>query len=268
MIVRDEIDIIKKNIFFHANQGFDYFAIMDNSSKDGTRELIEEISRDVPMKIFSKLETDYRQDIWATELAGYLSQIGIDFAISLDADEFIMPTKSTFREISSESKTPLILQRHNMLPAKSDLGRFMVAPFDATRYRVAKPLQTQLPIMLRRMPGKVFFPLRGLRSIARGNHGVEHEISERVTSEDALIRHFPVGRYSQFLTKLDHARERFRQECNVSPLVSWHIRRWLKLQDEGKIEEEYNSFFLSDEDLATHIANGTVKRDDFCEKVE
>ncbi|TIT03269.1 MAG: hypothetical protein E5W87_06080 [Mesorhizobium sp.] len=267
MIVRDEADVIEKNLKFHASQGFDHFAIMDNLSADGTRDIIEELSKDIPISILSQADTDYRQDVWAGILAECLSQRGIDFAISLDADEFISGFGSTFKEIADELQCPLICPRHNMVPLKAELSEFAKNPLLAARYRVARPFPTQLPILLRRMPGKMLFPLRGLRSIARGNHSIEHEIGERAVSEHALIRHFPVRTYDHFLAKLEQARVRFRQEQDVHPNTSWHIRRWLALKDDGLLEEEYASFFVNDSDIDKYLLEGAIVEDLFSSKL-
>jgi hypothetical protein len=43
LLVKNEIDIIEDNIRFHAKQGVDCFAVMDNGSNDGTRELLENL---------------------------------------------------------------------------------------------------------------------------------------------------------------------------------------------------------------------------------
>ncbi|AZO63870.1 glycosyltransferase family 2 protein [Mesorhizobium mediterraneum] len=263
MIVRDEADVIEKNLRFHESQGFDYFGIIDNLSTDGTRDIIEDLSKDIPMTILSEENTDYRQDVWAGRLAECLSQRGIDLAISLDADEFISGLGSTFKEIADELQCPLMCPRHNMVPLKAEFSEFAKNPLLAARYRVARPLSTQLPIMLRSMPGKMLFPLQGLRSIARGNHSIEHEIGERSVSDRALIRHFPVRTYDHFLKKLEQARARFRQEQDAHQNTSWHIRRWLSLKDDGFIENEYASFFVGENDMKMYLSDGTIVEDLF-----
>ncbi|PDQ18278.1 hypothetical protein CN311_25490 [Mesorhizobium sanjuanii] len=263
MIVRDEVDIIEKNIRFHAEIGFEHFAIIDNMSVDGTTEVINEISKEIPMTIIYKKETDYRQDIWATEMANNLYKAGMDYGISLDADEIISSSGATIKEGMVDVPMPVLIPRQNMLPRRGSEDAVSANPFVAARYRVSGPISSPLPIMLRKMPGKMFFPLRGLRSIGRGNHEVEHEVSDRGVSDSTLIRHFPVRSYAHFLTKLSHARARFRQERDVPPAVSWHLRRWLRLQDEGGIEEEYNSFYLSGDHVSEGIKSGMIEEEDF-----
>jgi len=262
MIVRDESDIIERNLRFHAHQGFDHFAIMDNNSIDGTRDIISDLSKVIPITVLDQAETDFRQDVWASLLAECLTQKKIDVACCIDADEFVSGQGAPLKEVAAGVRCPVAIPRQNIVPSQADRLRVAEDPLWA-RFRVARPFEARLPIMFRKMPGKMLFPLRGLRSIARGNHDVEHEIAERLVLDKALIRHFPVPKFERFMMKLEHARERFRQERGVSEGVSWHIRRWLALKDSGSIEEEYSSFFVNDRDANLYLADGTIVEDNF-----
>lgn len=267
LIVRDEIDLIERNLAFHLQRGIDEFAVMDNASTDGTRDILSSLSKRMPITIFDQPATDYRQDIWATELARYLKERGIDWAISLDADEFLCNEKSNLKDVVAAQEFPTILERKNVLPLEVEQSTVFENPLSA-RYCVTNPLSTQLPIMFRKMPGKILFPLRGLRSVARGNHQIEHETQQRTTTNEAMIRHFPVPSFPRFLLKLNHAGERFRQEQNVSTDTSWHIRRWLEILSEGDIEEEYRSFFIPRAKLEQYLADKTIEPDLFAETIE
>jgi hypothetical protein len=43
ILVKDEIDIIERNIKVHSKLGVDAFVVMDNNSTDGTREKLDAI---------------------------------------------------------------------------------------------------------------------------------------------------------------------------------------------------------------------------------
>lgn len=267
MVVRDEADIIEQNLRFHYSQGVDHFAVMNNLSKDGTGDILESLSAELPISIFSQPSSEFRQDLWANQLAKCLIDRGIDWATSIDADEFISGSDAPLRTIVDGLACPVCCIRQNMLPLDTDRPMLSANPLAPARYRVANPLPSRLPILLRRMPGKMLFPLRGLRSIARGNHHIAHDIAERAESDRILIRHFPVRSLDRFLTKLDFARERFRQERNVSPNTSWHLRRWLDIQDHQDIEEEYESFFVSLEDSIKFLNDQTIVEDPFAQRL-
>ena len=42
ILVKNEEDIIEKNIKFHSKMGIDNFVIMDNNSDDNTRDILKE----------------------------------------------------------------------------------------------------------------------------------------------------------------------------------------------------------------------------------
>ena len=163
------------------------------------------------------------------------------------------------------------MQRQNVLPLDSVSRR---PDFDRLRdaaFRVARPLgrfdrnaapdESAFPIAFRRLPGKVLFPIKGLTKVKAGNHGVDHKLATESAPGELLIRHFPVGTFASFHRRLDHWAERFRQDPGRGG--SWHLRRWLRLREEGQIEKEYESFAVPVADLDRFLAEGTVVEDDF-----
>jgi hypothetical protein len=126
-----------------------------------------------------------------------------------------------------------------------------------------EPFEPGLPMMLRTMLGKCFFPLRGLHLIQRGNHDVDHDISERSTAKSLLIRHFPLRPWTRFRQKVAHAQQRFAQERDVWPTISWHIRRWTRLARTGKLESEYSSYFLTQPQVTELLKRSVIVEDRF-----
>ncbi|MFM9847221.1 MAG: glycosyltransferase family 2 protein [Hyphomicrobiaceae bacterium] len=275
LIVRDEADLVAANIAHHLELGFDRIAIMDNASSDETGSILACLAKTYPLTIVYQPDTDYRQDEWATILALKLGELGIDWAISLDADEFIAPDGGTLRSIAAHFPDhPVICRRENILPALRDRVAFDIAPLRTARYRVVNPLgpvqnitiepfEPKAPMMLRTMLGKCFVPLRGLRMIQRGNHDVDHDSTDRSVADGLLIRHFPLRPWVRFEQKVVHARQRFAQEQGVWPTISWHIRRWVRLAETGDLESEYESYFLTEPQIEELLERGVIIEDSF-----
>lgn len=92
ILVRDEVDIIEHNIRYHASMGVGHFVVTDNGSKDGTREVLEDLSRKYSLTIIDEPSHTIDQDLWVTRMAQTIKDKGgYDWIIHNDADEFWCP---------------------------------------------------------------------------------------------------------------------------------------------------------------------------------
>jgi hypothetical protein len=159
------------------------------------------------------------------------------------------------------------------LPGSESLIGGSYDQLGAARYRVCKPLgietrtgadeESEYPAMLRTCQAKIIAPLDGLKSIARGCHVVQHERAARGVLAGALIRHFPIRSRKKFAQKLVFARQRFATELGVPANISWHIRKWVRQEEMGAFDREYESYFLDPETAARLKAAGTIVEDTF-----
>ncbi len=272
MLVRDEVDFVGPNLRFHHQQGFERFAVMVNAARDGTREELEELAETLPITIVDQPDTSFRQVEWATQLAHVLEEAGVDWGIRIDADEFIAAHECSLKDLIAEIDQPILCRRENVLPLVSDCRQPTYHPLRDCWLRVAKPLGVYpfrspespepFPVVLRCLPGKVLFPLKGLVRVREGNHSVEHRRPTLRFLHEVLIRHYPVRRFDQFMRRLDHWEQRFERNP-PSGGISVHIRRWLKLRQEGQIEKEYDNFSIPDADLGSLLERGTLVEDFF-----
>lgn len=273
LIVRDEIDLIAENIRFHAAQGVDSFIVMDNASRDGTRERVGELAKDFDIEIVDQQATDFRKGLWSTELACRMRETGnADYIISNDADEFWLSKQGNIKEALAKREPVLAVRRTNMLPLADDLNRPDFKFYDAI-LNVVRPLGRQqacidplvplnFPMLLREFPPKIICQLEGLQFIRHGNHDVEHKGGSPTVSHNLHIYHFPLKRYAQFVKKIEFARERFAHEQNPQPGISWHLRRWVAQMDLGTFAEEYASYPIEREAAADLEARGIIERDE------
>ena len=74
ILARDEADIIEDNIRFHASAGVDKFVVTDNASLDGTREILEKLSKEFDVKIFDEPSHTIDQDRWVSRMADWLKE--------------------------------------------------------------------------------------------------------------------------------------------------------------------------------------------------
>lgn len=100
VLVKNEADILDAQLAFHLNAGVDYVIATDHSSTDGTREILERYARDGYLRIASVPEGPIRQSEWVTEMARQAAtELGADWVINADADEFWWPRGGTLKDI-------------------------------------------------------------------------------------------------------------------------------------------------------------------------
>jgi glycosyltransferase involved in cell wall biosynthesis len=268
LIVRDEADIIAENIEFHAKMGVDVFAVIDNGSKDGTREILESLRTCYDLYLFEE-RGPFEQERQATFLARFLREHRYaDWLISNDADEFWLPKNGNLKQLINPSRPVLTVGRYNFLPRKED-----VAAEDYKFYQnvllVDKPYGVQppvidpheqllFPIMFRNLPGKIACSLAGLEYVHKGNHAVKHAAGGAQHSDQALVFHYQIRSYENFESKIRNHGERLRTSAGDT---SWHLRRWYARYLAGALLDEYESLLLDREQAQKLLAAGVVKKE-------
>jgi len=259
ILVKDEVDIIEDNIRFHARMGVDCFAVMDNLSTDGTREVLHSLQEEFDLHIIEQKCQNYQQAVWMTELAHYAKKyLKADLVISNDADEFWLPKQGTnLRDHLYASDSVVTLKRRNMVLEE----RALQADYDyrTARFSVANPIlynsETQktsdaISMLLVKISPKTIVNPHGLIRLKGGNHWAKHGwrwINAR-NCNDITVYHYPIRSYAKFEANIKN-RKRLLSRTNAR--MGDHYRRWVRLLEEGKLEEEFQRFVLSENDIAT-----------------
>jgi len=179
ILVKNEVDVIESNIKTHANLGVDAFVIMDNSSNDGTREKLDELSKQFDMIIVDE-SGKMIQKKFMTKLAFLAKKkYNPDWIINNDADEFWIPNKGTnLKEIVNFKGGILQVPRSNMLPPVKSLDdtsiwkKSMSEVRNQVNYRSS--FDNEASILLGQASRKVMTNPHGLIKINTGNHSAEH----------------------------------------------------------------------------------------------
>lgn len=127
LLVRDEEDVIAANLDYHLEQGVDHIIVTDNLSVDSTPKLLKPYARAGKVTILDELQDNYNQHIWVTRMARLAEEIGADWVINSDADEFWWPISGSLRsalETVPESVDLIACKRTNFLPSASSEGSF------------------------------------------------------------------------------------------------------------------------------------------------
>ena len=105
ILVKNEMDIIEKNIRYHAKKGVESFVVMDNNSTDGTREVLENLKKEFEITIIDEKGT-YSQAKWMTRLTHIArKKYNPSWLIPNDADEFWW-SEDTLKKALKKAKKP------------------------------------------------------------------------------------------------------------------------------------------------------------------
>lgn len=271
LLVKNEADIIADNVHFHATQGVDCFVIMDNGSTDGTREIIDALSKQYEMIVIDRPTLDYQQSNWKTEMAcRSRKDLGASWSIANDADEFWVCNESisSLKEELSDWGSILQCKRVNMIPDQrffDNASDYLDFPFE-----VKSPLLNKhhdiihddaFSVALCNINGKVMVNNKGLLRVKGGNHRAWHcwgFVNQR-QSQAITVYHYPIRSRENFIS---HIENRAKLLAKGVSKMGDHYRRWVRLLNEGRIEQELERLALLPTDAETLLKFGIVQRND------
>lgn len=251
-LIKNEADIILDNIKVHAQLGADCFVIIDNGSTDGTREILDSIKDQYEMIIIDRPQLDYQQSNWKTEMAKTAAkQLGADWSIANDADEFWIPKDGDLKTEMTQGGSILECPRHNILYDREAFDS--EAPYYTQTNRVQYPIdypkgiqqsEPNLSIMLGKIHGKVAVRSTGLLRVKGGNHRAWHAWGWLNTKQSGNISvyHYPIRSKAKFIQNIENRKALL--DAGVTKMGD-HYRRWVRMYNEGLIEEELNRLTVS-----------------------
>jgi len=164
LLVRDEKDIIQKNIEFHLSKGVDFIIATDNGSIDGTRDILLEYQKRGVLELIDEEEQNYAQAEWVNRMGKIAyEKYGADIIFHCDADEFWLPKSGNLKEeiMNSNCDIQAVKVLNVLLEDRNGKESF---PQDA-KYLVKKPQKTsdlfndslRTNLYLLKYPPKVLF---------------------------------------------------------------------------------------------------------------
>lgn len=259
ILVKNEADIIAANIKTHAALGVDAFVVMDNDSDDGTREILAELQKSYEIMIIDE-KGDYKQARWMRRLARTAKRnMGADWVINNDADEFWLPQNDkNLKENLSFKGSVLTVQRYNMVPDEKSIrpGHFFESDYYVKNpifYKKTKELTNEKQsIILGKIGPKTIVNPHGLVYLRGGNHKALHIGNlrdyfrsgyDKIKRFEAIeVFHYSIRNYAQFEKNILNRKRLLESGKKVS--MGPHYRRWTRLYNEGRLEEEFYNNIL------------------------
>jgi len=253
----DQGDILKDYLEWHLDLGVDLILAEDVGSSDNTHKILESFAKRgvvqwslVPEKNRSK----YRAEETLAKMA--IEQHGADWIIMSDVDEFLCPQGQELRTIlqmaAAANVTAISVACFNVTGPVLQSARRAT---EAQTLRIDKPVDPSLeqmitgdipvPYIFIRHPPKTIVRASAFAGYGPGMHTVATAWGDTGEFSELRFLHYPIRGYDKFQTRIANAAAFFVENTHLEPWWSWHWRRWIRLSQEGRLREEYESQFLS-----------------------
>lgn len=255
----DQGDILQDFLDWHLDLGVDLILALDHGSTDGTRELLDQYSRSHPVEWFPVRERDITKYSPADELAALArDRYKADWIIHCDADEFLCTGGADLRTILAEAErdgiTMLNVPRRTMTGPLLQVGQRATQLLTLRIDRTIEPTAEEqvswnlpAPFVFLDVGGHLVVRASALARYGAGAHVATTTWGESGTDERLYILHYAVRGFESLLAKVHNTAAWLDQNTHLGPGYCWHWRRWIHLNKEGRLRDDYDQQFVSAE---------------------
>lgn len=263
LLVRDEIDIVEKNIKFHLSMGVDKIVAIDNGSVDGTREVLEKYRKKGLLEYRVIKKHTYEQDKWVSSMAKRAKELGATHIMHCDADEFWYARCSLKKAIENMDDV-LYVSVRNILPPEA--GKKYKRFFDGFKYEVIKTKLIEGEVEKRRSSHILFYEYprkiitkSNLTKVGYGNDSVvSYKSLKTSVSTDICIYHFPIRSYEHFRQKVINGGSSYENNPVKNPSIGWHWKAWYKIYLRGGLKNEYKKIVLNKNKRESYLKRNLI----------
>jgi len=276
MMVRNEADIIGANLAYHLSLGIDQILVADNGSTDRTVAILDRFAASGRVHV-SRRPGPFLQAATTTELAHEAFRRGARWVLPIDADEFWHVPNGRLRDVLDDASDAGVLEAEvvNFVQSRSQYELSAEAVLTMTR-RPAKPVGTSAEASGLVESGRIGFveihyPPKSISrasialQIAQGNHSVTGADGPSRPITALVCLHAPLrARAALVSQKVEHGRR--IDEVDQYLQLAWHVRRWRRLAEQGRIDPEWWANSYLDDYLDVYgarrpLATDTTLRD-------
>jgi hypothetical protein len=260
--VVNESELITSSIQHSLAIGVDHVVVCDLGSTDQTPDLVETLCRRFPVSLKRFSALDFADSAaWQKREVELLKETRADWAILQDADEFWIPNGGDLKDLPlPQSFDALSVARFNVVlsvdqPPEEDISLSLLARSSfyvkkLENFRARLDVDPGLSWTQGVPMPKLMVRPDQVTALQMGWHGVElHQGSARLAkmpTDLLFVAHLPFSTYPRFTKKVASIRETLATQAQYYPnMIGWHWKRWLRLQGEGLLLEEFRRQFIN-----------------------
>lgn len=250
LLVRDEADVVAAMIEHHLAAGVDLVIATDNGSVDGTVEILEAYRDAGVLELHHEPAQDYEQGRWVTRMARRAAELGADWVINADADEFFWPASGSLKDVLGAvgPEFGAVEMRRDNLVADPRVDGGWVHRLVVRDTASLSPRGTRIgPKTCHRGDPDV--------TVEQGNHAVSGPRLGPMTTAGLDILHVPDRGYDQYQRKIANGGAAYAANTRLAAGVGWHWREDYERLRDGTLHRTYLD---RQPDLAAGLASGVL----------
>jgi hypothetical protein len=250
LLVRDEADVVGRQIAYHLNAGVDFVIASDHGSVDGTTEILDAFARDGHL-LRIPVEGPMEDGPWRTHMARLAAtEHRADWVINTDADEFWMPRAGTLKEVLAavpETYGVVYALSRHFVPRPGTGASFA----EHMTVRVSPPVAINDPTSPYRPHTKAAHRADDGVTVGHGAHDVGSGRWRKLFGwHPAEVLHFPFRSPEQWENK------GVRRARGDKPLGQYVTA--LRASEAGRGRDRYSALVVDDATLERGLAEGSL----------
>lgn len=199
-MVKDEVDVIAGTLRHMADE-VDWMIVADNGSTDGTREVLDDLARDLPLTVVDDPDPAYYQAFKMTNLGRLAhAEHSADWVVPFDADELWYAEDRVSVILAQQPDVVNVVTAHLFNHYPTSIDEKYDDPLAAMVWR---------SLTVGELP-KVAVRWLDDTHIHQGNHGASQPHGVVPSHGTMFIRHFPYRSASQFIRKARNGAAAYR----------------------------------------------------------
>jgi glycosyl transferase family 2 len=270
----DQGDLLEAYLEWHLALGVDLIIAQDCGSTDDTRDILERFSSRGHLEWFTMPDRNMAKHDPADVLArAALESHAPDWLILTDVDEFLCPHGNDLRPILDRARTDgitaITMPCANMTGPMPEPSQSAI---EALTLRVDEPVTPTLdeyvsgdipvPYVFVKHEPKTAAWAPAFVKYGPGTHTVVTTWGKSEWAADLRVLHYPVRGFERLQTKVANMAAFFEVNTHMQPPLLWHWHRWLRLEQEGRLREDYERQFVSPRRAEQLIRDGVCTVDD------
>jgi hypothetical protein len=271
----DQADILENFIEWYLHLGADLVLVQDCNSSDGSQNVLRSFAGDDRVRWFSLPERDMRKypsDMVLTTTAR--DRYGAEWIIQCDVDEFLRPEgdlKKVLESAKNQDLTVLNVPCFNMTGPLLEPGQrapqVLTLRIDQpTRETHQQQLSGDLPVpyIFIRHPPKTIVRAAAFAGYEAGTHAATSKWGQVGEIPQLRFLHYPIRGFDKLQKKVSNTKAWLKDNPHLQDWKEWgwHWRRWIRLNEEGRLREDYEDQFVSPVRGEELVRDGICTTDD------